>query len=400
MKTQNPTVIQPIPAFLRFMRQTCLIGVTLFVFAPPILGQEANCPIDLTNPNQMSDIVSNALTLGLNQNETAVRSFLDSADGQFKTGQELLLASATKFQVAEDELSTQVAKYKHCNCKHGLVSDTNKPIAATNDQDPPNVGSSSNERAQYDRSANAKTADLDSDGIEQGPIVGDDAVTQFATDVTLHVVLHEMGHALIREFDLPVLANEETQADAFATHYLTTYLPDRAFDVIRARTKSLMIEADEVPRQEWTIRGEHNSDARRAFQIAALAVAADPVRYTPIAKEIGMTEDDIRSCRDYGTEIHRSWRRVLRPLWMPDKKVSTEMRVGFDGESKFVNDFCSKGLAKEVEFALGRFDWHSQVSVFFAESDGGAGWNRSRRTITVNSEYVKRFFKQGTIANR
>ena len=35
-----------------------------------------------------------------------------------------------------------------------------------------------------------------------------------------------------------------------------------------------------------------------------------------LAARIDMSEQDIRAARDYGTEIHRSWRRVLAPLWM------------------------------------------------------------------------------------
>jgi len=52
-----------------------------------------------------------------------------------------------------------------------------------------------------------------------------DKVSKYAEDVILHVVLHEIGHGLIREFDLPVLGNDETMADALATHYLTHHLP-------------------------------------------------------------------------------------------------------------------------------------------------------------------------------
>jgi hypothetical protein len=220
-------------------------------------------------------------------------------------------------------------------------------------------------------------------------------VSPFAKNVTVHVVLHEMGHALVREFDLPVLANEETTADAFATYYLTTYMPNRAVDVLTARVTSLMIEASEETKIEWS--GEHDHDARRAHQIAALAIASDPVKYKPVAAVVKMSEDDIKKARDYGAEIHRSWRRVLRPLLMPDGVASSEARVVYDAKNPFLNELCGPpgGLASEIEAALKRIDWHSQVTVSFVDGDGGAAWSRSSRTITVNSKYVRRFIEQG-----
>ncbi len=220
-------------------------------------------------------------------------------------------------------------------------------------------------------------------------------LSKFAEDVVLHVVLHELGHGLVREFDLPILSNEETLADAFATHYLTSHMPDRALDVLTARVTSLMIEAKEVPRAQWPVSGEHNNDARRAYQIAALAVAADREKFLPVAKAAGMTADNIRNAADYGTEIHRSWRRILKPLMMPKNVPSGEARVRFDANGKTVQQIQTSSIAKEVESIAKTFDWHSQVTIFFIEGDGGAGWNRSRRTITVYSQYVERFIKQG-----
>lgn len=217
---------------------------------------------------------------------------------------------------------------------------------------------------------------------------------QFAADVTLHVVLHELGHALVREFDLPILGNEETLADAFATHYVIHHLPDRASGVIHARVRSLMVEAGEVPRKEWTVEGEHNNDARRATQIVALAIAADADKYAPLGKEIGMSEGAIDNAQDYGTEIHRSWRRILRPLMMPKGSESAEARLAIDSGSKFKAAIKGSQLATDIRSAIKNFDWHSQVSVFFAEGDGGAGWSRSRRTITVRDGYIDRFVTQ------
>lgn len=317
-----------------------------------------DCTIDLKLVGTMSDTLSNALTLGLKVPEADVQAFLADVDEKYEDedGPELLKATAVHFKLSEDILAAEVEKFKHCNCKHGPVVD-GVPMPAAEQHD---------------------------DGLP---------VSAFAKDVTLHVVLHELGHALIREFDIPVLANEETTADAFATYYLTTYLPDRAVDVLTARTTSLMIEAGESPGVDW--RGEHDDDARRAYQIAALAVAADAEKYKALAAVVGMSENNIKKAQDYGGEIRRSWRRVLAPLWMPDGAASGEASVIYDDGNAFLIRLCEGGLASEIETAIKRFDWHSEVTVSFVNGDGKAGWNRSRRTVTVHSAYVRRFVGQG-----
>ena len=172
-------------------------------------------------------------------------------------------------------------------------------------------------------------------------------------------------------------------------------MPDRAFDVIRARTRSLMIEANEVPRHEWRVDGEHNNDARRAHQIAAVAIAADRQKYAPIAAEVGLSPSKIKGAADYGTEIHRSWRRLLSPLWLPKGSPIREARFQADDSNPFIKNLCAEGLREELTAALHRFDWHSQVKIHFKDAQGGASWSRSRRTITVNREYAQRFVLQG-----
>jgi hypothetical protein len=327
----------------------------------PKTPAESRCSVSLSRSGDMKDIVGNALLRGLKRPEADVSAFLADAERKYATGQDLLRAAARHFGIEEAKMAAEVERFRHCNCTHGAVGDGR--LVATGD---------------------GRTEDRPNAGVA--------VVSSFARDVTLHVVLHELGHALIREFDLPVLANEETMADAFATHYLTTHLPDRAVDILRARTMSLMIEAREVKRAEWPVTGEHDSDARRAFQIAALAIAADPTKFASVAKVVEMSDRDLQKAKDYGAEIHRSWRRILTPLWMPNGMRSKEARVVWDSE------FSSVGLKAELESIVTRFDWHSQVTVRFASGDGRAGWNRSARTITVYSEYIRRFIAQGKIA--
>lgn len=328
----------------------------------------------------MRDILSNALSRGFEMDEGKVRAFLDDPRTTYATGDEFLKAAAKHFALVESELRGQVDGFKHVNCYHGPMGGGDNGIRDNLDGDGP-------------------TGDgLDGEGSEgQGNGWAPVEVSSFARDVILHVVLHEMGHALVREFDLPILSNEETLADAFATYYLTSYLPERAEATLVARVTSLMIEAGEVPRAEWTVAGEHNSDARRAFQIAALSVAVDAGKYAAVADAAGMSESDIRRARDYGTEILRSWRRILRPLRMPEGVASKEAWISYD-EAPIFQDLLQDGLADELRLALYGFDWHSQVTIAFKVGEGGAGWSRSKRTVTVNEEYVRRFIEQGQIA--
>ncbi len=330
-----------------------LFAATAFAQDPAKPPAEPRCSAVLERAGAMKDVLSNALLQGVKRPEADVQAFLANAERTYANGQELLRAAARHFKIDEAALAAEVERFRHSNCKHGSPGD-GQP------EEPGGAGAA----------------------LE---------VSAFARDVTLHVVLHELGHALIREFDLPVLGNEETMADAFATHYLTTYLPDRAVAVLEARATSLMIEAREVPRAEWPVRGEHDSDARRAFQIAALAIAADPAKYASVAKVVEMSDADLQRASDYGAEIHRAWRRILAPLWMPDGLRSKEARVVCDSGS----GLSDPSLGAELSPIVTRFDWHSQVTVRFVAGDGRAGWNRSARTITVTSEYVRRFVRQG-----
>ena len=325
------------------------------------------CDIDLTLPGMMRDVLSNALVRGLGKPEHDVRTFLNAEVKRARQGEQMLAPVARHFAIEPAALQAEVERFRHCNCTHAPVPGQ-VPL-------PPVIP-------------------------DEAPVVPTDVVvTPFAKDVLLHVVLHELGHALVREFDLPVLGNEETLADAFATHFLLHHMPDRAPAVLEARVRSWLIEAAEVPRADWPVSGEHDNDARRAFRTAALAVAVDAKAYARLAELVGMTERDVRKATDYGAELHRSWRRVLQPLFMPSGQLSKEARVDCPDDPLF-SQLAQLGLLNELEQAVKRFDWHSQVTIRFAAGDGGAAWSRGTRTVTVHAGYVLRFVAQGAVAGR
>lgn len=344
-----------------------------------------HCHGDIRLRGVLADVLSNALRadFGIEVYAPAL------SEGSDTRGEALFQRIVTKYNLDPDALKASIKRHQHTNCTHGPVDDSLTDAALAAWRAPAAMPGAKPVAGEPGAPLPPVTQGEQAQGL----------VSKFARDVTLHVVLHEMGHALVREFDIPVLANEETMADAFATYYLTTYMPDRAVDAITARVTSLMIEAGEAAAKErangvdWT--SEHDHDGRRAFQIAALAIAADLEKYAGLASIVGMSEGDIRNAVDYGGEMRRSWRRVLSPLWMPDGVASGEAEVVYDNTDPFLVSLCEGGLAAEVESVLRRFDWHSQVTVRFIDGSGRAGWSRSDRAVTVHSAYVKRFVGQG-----
>jgi hypothetical protein len=318
------------------------------------------CEADLRNAGTMKDVISNVLRLAGHKPQSEFQPFLEDAVRRSATGDDMLKAAAEHFKIDQKRLAALVEHWRHINCRHEAI-----PGYAVSDRE---------------------------------PLLDPVPLSVFAADVTLHVVLHELGHAVMREFDLMVLGNEETMADAFATHLLTEHFPEHAVSAISARVRSLMIEANEVPRDRWTVRGEHDNDARRAYQIAALAIAADKEKYAGVAKIMGMSERNIVKACDYGSEIHQAWRRTLSPLMMPAGKISKLALLRADEATRAFVDAGKPSLASTITNALQRFDWHSQVTVDFVWGSGGAAWSRSTRTVTVNSEYLQRFIAQGVKA--
>lgn len=213
-------------------------------------------------------------------------------------------------------------------------------------------------------------------------------LSDYTQDVLTHVVLHELGHALIREFDLPVLANEEIMADAFATVYVVQNMPDRATEIVQARAHSWALEMDEE-----TVFSEHPDDVWRAGQMICLAYGLAPDEHDGLARDSGMSEDEAASCRDTAPEIGRAWRRMIAPLRIPSDAMVTEFRGSVE-DGPWKDAFLASDMIEELGPILASFDWHSQITLQIGHCDSGASWSRNGRNILVCDGLIARFENQ------
>lgn len=204
----------------------------------------------------------------------------------------------------------------------------------------------------------------------------------------LHVLAHEIGHALLREFDLPILGPEEDIADDFATIYVSLMLPDRAEAIVAARARQNLADGRVVEMFD-----EYRSDDQRAGRSICLLYGQDPERFAALADEFGLDGEDAEACRDFPTEIGRSWRRIIARYRLPETARVTEVGF-FVADTDIAQAAANSDLQQDAYTLLAGIDWHSQITLAIDACDGTAGWSRNGRRITICDAYIRRFEEQ------
>ena len=131
-----------------------------------------------------------------------------------------------------------------------------------------------------------------------------------ALNTLFFVALHEMGHALVGELDIPTTGREEDAVDDFAC-LTVQQVGGQARDQALAAAKWFAIMGSRANNADLPFWDEHSLDMQRFYGILGLMYGGNPNRYL-FAEKIIPERQLKRYIRDYPKKLD-SWERLLGP---------------------------------------------------------------------------------------
>jgi len=140
-------------------------------------------------------------------------------------------------------------------------------------------------------------------------------VDTYTGNVLLHVILHEFAHALIAQYQLPVVGREEDAADNFADVMLIHFF-DRGSDVVISAADLFFINDKRMPRfVKEDFWGDHSLDKQRYYARLCHAYGSNPSQYNAIKRQAQFTEEKAERCIAQYHQIKTRWLTLLQPTF-------------------------------------------------------------------------------------
>lgn len=131
----------------------------------------------------------------------------------------------------------------------------------------------------------------------------------------VYVFFHELGHALIDAYDLPVIGREEDAADGLASVMAISVFGNPEIALSGAGIFAGLATTRQPGSELSQFADEHTIDPARVLNIACLVYGSNPEAYGEFAEAIGLSADDDRLARCPGEyeQAVTSWNTLLAP---------------------------------------------------------------------------------------
>jgi hypothetical protein len=132
-------------------------------------------------------------------------------------------------------------------------------------------------------------------------------------DATRFVFLHEIGHALIDTYNLPITANEEDAADRCSSFICIEELGEGGIKSILAAADAFRIESKSRTPSGRDLADEHLLQEQRFFNSLCMVYGSNPTKYAYIVEKSYLPQARAVRCPSEYERTAQSWSVLLAP---------------------------------------------------------------------------------------
>ena len=139
----------------------------------------------------------------------------------------------------------------------------------------------------------------------------DEQVEDAVTNATTFVFYHELGHALVDAYDLPITGREEDAVDQLSVLLLADGTPEGEQMVLDAAVSFSKQASGEL--DELAFADEHSLDQQRYYNIICLLYGQDEEKFASLVKDGTLPESRAERCSDEYARVDKAWDALLAP---------------------------------------------------------------------------------------
>ena len=136
----------------------------------------------------------------------------------------------------------------------------------------------------------------------------DDELGEAVVGATYFFFLHELGHALIDQLQLPAVGRQEDAVDQLAAIILISGGDEGEAMALNGAESFTASGQDDTP--FWD---EHSLNEQRFYNIICLIYGSNPEKYADLVKDGTLPEERAEQCPDEYQQVSASWDKLLEP---------------------------------------------------------------------------------------
>ncbi|AGT08572.1 DUF4344 domain-containing metallopeptidase [Paracoccus aminophilus] len=245
---------------------------------------------------------------------------------------------------------------------------TSGPISGTSTpQSPPATAGADDQRRPEFSMGDDLTGPLPRFGYDNDRTIG------AYMGISESILMHELGHALIGELELPSTGPEEDAVDIYSALQMVDPLlfpsGDQSLDNMAQYSATYaalswyysgkLSEEAGAPDTPW--QDEHTADLKRFRNMFCVMYGAAPAKFADLAAKIGLEESTLQRCESEFQKQNRAWTNILAPHTrvstfdpggqLPADAPGAPIEVVFEPSKRQIGEFVRQGFGEALRMS-------------------------------------------------